>query len=110
MTQDLRSLSDAELTAEADKAWGRGETERLAALKAEKTRRANVPTGMSTWMKVLCFIMLYIIGANVAAAFGIGGLMAMLVGAAVGVALTPVLDAAVEKAQLRRLERKTPTL
>ena len=50
MNGNLESLSDRELTAAADTAWGRGETEKLAAIKAEKQRRSGARGG---WLKNL---------------------------------------------------------
>ena len=105
---EFASLSDAELVSEADKAWGRGETERLAAIKAERARRAKLAkAGMKTWVKVLCYLLMYIIGANLAAAFGILGLWAMLLGAAVSGTLTPLIDTAVGNQVRRRAQRES---
>ena len=99
---EFASLSDAELVSESDKAWGRGDKERMAAIKAERARRAKLANaGMKTWVKVLCYILMYIIGSNVAAAFGIPGLWALLLGAAISGTLTPLIDTAVGN-QLRR--------
>jgi hypothetical protein len=107
---EFASFSDAELVSESDKAWGRGDTERLAAIKAERARRAKLANaGMKTWVKVLCYILMYIIGANLAAAFGIPSLWAMLLGAAISGTLTPLIDTAVGN-QLRRKAQKTASV
>jgi len=50
MNQNLQSLSDRELTAAADRAFGRGEADLLAAIKAEKQRRSRSRGG---WLKNL---------------------------------------------------------
>jgi len=105
---EFASLSDAELVSEADKAWGRGETERLAAIKAERARRAQLANaGMRTWVKVLCYILMYIIGANLAAAFGLPVLWAMLLGAAISGTVTPLIDSAVGNQMRRKAKRQS---
>jgi hypothetical protein len=107
--KELTSLSDAELRSEADKAWSRGETERLAAIKAEKARRAKLaPKGMNAWVKGACYVLAYLVASNAAAMLGIPSLLAMLLGAAVSGTVTPYIESLVEKAQLRKAQRSLP--
>lgn len=106
-TKEFAAFSDAELVSESDKAWGRGDTERLAAIQAERACRARLNNaGMKTWVKLLCYILMYIIGANLATAFGILGLWAMLLGAAISGTLTPLIDTAVGNQLRRKAQRQ----
>jgi hypothetical protein len=105
---EFDSFSDAELVSEADNAWGRGDAERSAAIKAERARRAKLANaGMKTWVKVLCYILMYLIGANLVAAFGVPTLWAMLLGAAISGTLTPLIDTAVGNQIRRKAQRRS---
>src|SRR5262249_54318398 len=109
MTEDLKSLSDGELTFEGDRAWQKGDASRLEAVKAEKARRAVIQRagsrGMPLWMKVICWIAIYIVGNGAAAAIGIGGWGQLLVGACAAGGLTPVVNNLVKKSQRAKAER-----
>ena len=109
MIEDLKSLSDGELTSEGDKAWQKGDSSRLEAIKAEKARRAVIhraaTQGMPLWMKVICWIAIYIVGCGVAAAIGIGGWGELLIGACAAGGLTPVVNNLVKKSQRQKAEK-----
>jgi len=102
MSEDLRTLSNDDLTSIGDKAWDTNDKERMEAVKAEKLRRAAENQGMKVWMKVPCWLALYVLGTRGVGLFGIGGLIAMILGATAASAGVPFLDSVIKKSRKRK--------